>query len=119
MNENDIWNEKQNHPELVVQDCKEEFNLTEEQCEKLREILMRRGVNKWLRNRYLFINLKHRVKEMLKSYPIKSKEYRLIHSIYAPMHQIANSQRWVQWPKHVHKKMKQNIEECVVRGKSC
>lgn len=119
MNEQDIWNEQQNHPELVVQDCIREFDFSEEQAQRLRFILMRRGVNKWLRNRYLFIELKHRTKELLKSLPQKSREYKLVSSIYAPMQHIAKSPRWVEWGTHVHRSMNQNIKECVVRGKPC
>jgi len=48
VNEKTIWSSRQNHPELVVQDSKEAFNLSEEQCEQLRFILLNRGVNKWL-----------------------------------------------------------------------
>lgn len=46
IDEKTIWSSKQNHPELVVQDCKEEFNLTDKQCERLRFILMNRDINK-------------------------------------------------------------------------
>ena len=62
-----IVSERQNNPELVVQDCKKEFGFTEAQCETVRHILLRRGINKWLYARRKFIKLKHEVKEMLRN----------------------------------------------------
>lgn len=115
VNEKTIWGSQQNHPELVVKDCINEFNLTEEQAKKLRFILMNRGVNKWLYARYLFIRLKHEVKKMKKENPTnKSIAY-----IQEKMQNIAKTPRWVEWGTHVHKKMQNNIKEIVVKGRHC
>ena len=65
VNENTIWNMRENNPELVVRDCIKIFGFTEEQADILRYVLMVRGVNKWLLARRKFIKLKHKVKEML------------------------------------------------------
>ena len=116
VNPRSIWNSKQNHPELVVQDATRLFNLTPEQQEAMRFILMNRGVNKWLRNRLLFIDLKHEVKEKLKQVPMKSREWRLLHWVNARMQNIAKSPRWVEWGRHVHKKMPNNERELVILG---
>ena len=119
INEKTIWGSQQNHPELVVQDCKKEFGLTEEQCEKLRFILMNRGINKWLYARIKFIDLKHEVKDMLKASKMKSPEYYLLQKINAGMQNIAKMPRWVEWGKHRHKNMRNNEREIVVKGASC
>jgi hypothetical protein len=119
INEKTIWGSKQNHPELVVQDCKEEFGLTDEQCEKLRFILMNRGINKWLYARVKFIDLKHDVKDKLKAAPIKSEIYYLLQEINARMQNIAKMPRWVEWGKVRHKNMRQNEREIVVKGRPC
>jgi len=112
-----IWNSQQNHPELVVQDAKEAFNLSESQCDELRFILMNRGVNKWLYARLLFIDLKHDVKELLKASEPKSERYQLLQTINERMQNIAKMQRWVEWGTRRHKHMKNNRREIIVRGK--
>ena len=66
INPKTIWSVKQNNPNLIVQDCVKEFNLDEKQAEKLRYILLIRGVNKWLFARRKFIQLKHKVKDLMK-----------------------------------------------------
>lgn len=68
VDEKTIWQSKQNHPELVVQDCKMEFGLNAEQCERLRFILLNRGINKWLYARRLFIKLKDNIGKLRKYY---------------------------------------------------
>ena len=115
INEKTIWNSQQNHPELVVQDCINEFKLSEEQAKKLRFILMNRGVNKWLYARTLFIRLKHEVKRMKKENP-KDKG---IAYIQEKMQNIAKTSRWVEWGTHIHKKMSNNIKEVVIKGRHC
>ena len=130
INEKTIWNSKQNHPELVVQDCVKEFNLNESQADKLRFILMNRGVNKWLYARRQFIKLKHKVKERKKYY--ESTEDHIISRmtfyynvlkdiryIQAKMQNIANTPRWVEWGKHIHKNMKNNDKEIIIKGRHC
>lgn len=123
INEKTIWCSKQNHPELVVQDCRKEFGLDVKQCEKLRFILMNRGVNKWLYARIRFISLKHDVKKMMKSaVSVYSHNHPLvkdIKQIQETMQNIAKMPRWVEWGTHRHKHMKKNQEAIVVKGKSC
>lgn len=117
INPKTIWNSQQNHPELVVQDAKKAFNLTDDQCQELRFILMNRGVNKWLYARLLFIDLKHDVKEMLKTSTVKSERYHLLQDINARMQNIAKMQRWVEWGTHRHKSMKNNRKEITLKGR--
>jgi len=52
-----IWGYKQNNPELVVEDLAPFVDK-----DIVRASLMRRGVNKWLHNRKLFIRLKIKYK---------------------------------------------------------
>ena len=115
LNEKTIWNSQQDHPELVVRDCIKEFNLSEEQINKLRFILMNRGINKWLYARYGFIKLKHEVKRMKKECPNDKK----IRYIQEKMQNIAKTPRWVEWGTHIHKKMKNNIREIIIKGRHC
>lgn len=123
LNENTIWGMQQNHPELVVQDCRKEFGLTEEQCERLRQILMERGINKWLLARLKFIDLKHALKETVRKLNIKNghdKELRLVVlKTYEQLQNICKMPRWVEWGKYRHKNMKNNEREIIVRGRSC
>jgi hypothetical protein len=113
---NTIWNSQQNHPELVVQDARREFGLTDEQCEKLRFILMNRGINKWLYARILFIDLKHDVKDMLKNATPKTTEYKLLQQLNTRMQNIAKMPRWVEWGTYRHNKMRNNRKDIVVKG---
>lgn len=115
MNERTIWNSQQNHPELVVKDCIKEFKLSDKHVKKLRFILMNRGINKWLYARYLFIRLKHEVKKLKLENP-KDKN---VAYIQEKMQNIARTPRWVEWGTHIHKKMKKNIEEVIIKGKHC
>lgn len=123
INENTIWSSRQNHPELIVQDCKKEFNLTSEQCDKLRFILMNRGINKWLYCRRLFIKLKHKVKnirkKVVKDYGHKNELVKYIKKIQEEIQNIAKTPRWVEWGTQVHKKMTQNEKEIIIRGRHC
>ncbi len=48
-------------------DAAKEFNLTKEQTERMRLILLYRGVNKWLYCRRLLIDFKHQVKDLLET----------------------------------------------------
>lgn len=107
---------RQNVPELIVQDCITEFGLDEQQAEKLRMILLVRGVNKWFYARRQFIKLKHEIKEMLKSrnYPYYDKNvHKTIEKIYVKMQSIAKLPRWIWWPKTVTHKWA-NIERKII-----
>lgn len=119
LNSNTIWSFRQNIPELIVNDCIKEFNLDDEEVEKLRIILMARGVNKWFYARREFIKLKHEVKEMLKSAKDDKKVHRIIEKIYVKMQNIAKMPRHVEWPRTVTHKW-ENIERDIeIKGKHC
>lgn len=119
INERTIWESRQNHPELVVQDAKQAFDLSEKQCEELRFILMNRGVNKWLYARTQFIDLKHEVKDWLKTLEPRSPLHRRVQKLNERMQNIAKTPRWVEWGTKVHKKMAQNEREIIIKGKPC
>ena len=116
MNENTIWGEAQNHPELVVIDLKKEFNLSEKDCEKVRFILMRRGINKWLAGRRLYIRLKHDVKVWLREEknPIMKKRLNYINE---RMQNVAKLPRWIEFPKTVYKDWRRTESEIVLKGR--
>jgi len=63
-----IWNYKQNHPELIINDLKNE-GFTEEQINIVRISMLARGVNKWLKVRRDLIAykklLKHEIKQLM------------------------------------------------------
>jgi len=106
-----INNERQNHPELVVQDARELLGLDDGRCDVLRMILLRRGVNKWLYARRRFIRLKHRMKAQLATATRKDFQH-----AYEEMVHICTLPRWVEWTRHVHRNMRRNEEEATVVG---
>ena len=120
LNERTIQSFRQNIPEIIVQDCIKEFNFDDEQAEKLRIILMARGVNKWMFIRREFIRLKHQVKEML-----KNKEgiygdirvHRMIERIYIKMQNMAKTSRWVEWPNTVTHKWSRIEKDIKIKGR--
>jgi len=119
IDQNSIWGQKQNHPYLVVEDCRNEFNLTEEQCERLRFFLMNRGINKWLLVRRRFIRLKHEVKDMLLESEPRTERYKLLQYINEKMQNIAKMPRWVEWNTYIHKKRAKDEEEIIIKGRHC
>ena len=113
--ESTIWSTKSYHPEYVIEDARIELGLSADQCAKLRFILLKRGVNKALYCRFLFICLKHRLKGLLfGSKPITRID---MLKVYARMQEITKVSRWIEWDQHIHKKMKDNIEKCIIKGK--
>ena len=125
VNENTIWNMRENNPELVVRDCIKIFGFTEEQADILRYVLMVRGVNKWLLARRKFIKLKHKVKEMLNNERKKGRfnmnvdRFKVLQFINTEMRHIARMPRWVQWGKSVSRNWKNVEKNIVIRGKHC
>ncbi len=123
VNPETIWMYRQNIPELVVQDAVKEFNLTEEQTERMRLILLYRGVNKWLYCRRLFIDFKHQVKDMLKNESnksIKNKEkINLLHYINAELQHIAKQPRWIEWPITITHDWDKIESQIIIKGKKC
>jgi hypothetical protein len=63
-----IWNYKQNHPELVIKDL-QSFNLPIFVQDIVRQSMLARGINKWLKVRRDLIAykklIKHQVKELM------------------------------------------------------
>lgn len=116
---NTIWSFRQDIPELIVQDCIKEFNLDDEQAEKLRIILMARGVNKWMLVRRQFIKLKLQIKEMLKDKKDDKKVYRAVQQIYVKMQNMARMPRWVKWPNTTTHKWKNIEKDIEIKGKHC
>ena len=132
---NTIWSSRQNLPELVVRDCIKEFGLTEEQADKLRFILMNRGINKSLWARRLFIKLKHQVKERLKeeheAYKIEKQLNMTIcaltrkqlvcflSEINAEMQHIAKMPRYIIFPKTITHNWKNIEKEIIIKGRHC
>lgn len=115
-----IWMCRQNIPELVVQDAINEFDLNEQQAERLRMILLYRGVNKWLYARRLLIDFKHKVKERLNQEIHKDGDpetINLLHWVNAGLQNIAKLQRWVEWPKTVTHDWRKIEEGIVVKGR--
>jgi len=106
---------KQNHPELVIADAQRELNLTDEQAEILRIILLYRGINKWLYCRLKIIDLKHELKKLSKS--AKTLDERNIYNkIHAEMQSICKIPRWIEWGKY-HSNMHNNRREIRILGK--
>lgn len=123
-----IWMCRQNLPELVVQDCIKEFNFTEEQAEKLRFILMIRGVNKWLYARRKFINLKHQVKDVMQQarfqyFDLKQTDkkeiFKILEKINAEMQNIAKLPRWIEFPKTITHNWDKIEEGIIIKGRHC
>ncbi|NMC58060.1 MAG: hypothetical protein GYA51_01495 [Candidatus Methanofastidiosa archaeon] len=92
---------KQNHPELVVQDLKEEFNLSKDECNYVRWVLLKRGVNKWLYARRLIIDLKHQMKKLVQENESTDKSKKQLKKemlkSYERLQNIAKMSRWVTW----------------------
>jgi len=58
-----INNFRQNSPELIIRDAKNFLGLNDKQCEILKNILLARGVNKWLKARRDIIKFKNEIKQ--------------------------------------------------------
>ena len=110
-----IWNFRQNHPELVVRDLAEKLNLDEYQQQIVRDSLMARGVNKWLKVRRDLIAykklLKHEVARIEKervALPKWSPERKRLLSVQNRVREIRKdlktlcmTERWQEWPRRV------------------
>ena len=64
-NPGNIWNYRQNHPELVINDCKY-YGFTDGQASIVRQSLLVRGVNKWLKVRRDLIAYKLQIRSEIK-----------------------------------------------------
>ena len=111
---------KMYHPELVVQDAKHKFHLTEEQAEDMRDILRTRGVNKALLQRRLWIDVKHAVKArmvMAKHQGFKelAKELQFLNM---HMQTVAKLPREVRWDTRADRSAKRSTSSVRVQGVS-
>ena len=126
-----IWNFRQNNPELIIKDAAKYLGLDDNDCELLRQILLARGVNKWLKVRRDLIAYKKQVKNelkqietervALKSYLREERDERLYHhylalkgitktlqGVRAQLRALCNTDRWQIWPRlnSHHKELK-------------
>ncbi len=100
-----IWNEKQNKPSLIVNDLVEQFGISRD---VVYEILLRRGVFKWLACREDIIRLKEDIKAELRELYIRqartprrsSRWYeqkgriKALEQVRQRIREICHSQRW-------------------------
>lgn len=64
-NPRNMWNFRQNHPELVIRDCRK-YGFTETEIRIVRQSLLVRGINKWLKVRRDLIAYKIQVRGEIK-----------------------------------------------------
>jgi len=107
---------RQNNPELIIRDCIREFDFTEKQADRLRLILLARGVNKWLWGRRQFIKLKHKIKERLKEQEPKSELYYTYQWINEECQKIAKTPRWVEFPPTTTRNWSNIERDIIVKG---
>jgi hypothetical protein len=92
---NNIWNYKQNHPELVLADC-EKYGFSRKALSIVRQSMLCRGINKWLKVRRDLIAykklLKHEIKK-LNNYILGVKE--LMTENYCNKKMIENGEKTV------------------------
>jgi len=101
-----INNFRQNSPELVIRDAKQLLNLDKAQCDILKDILLARGINKWLKARRDIIKLKDEIKQEIvelqsiyeKWNPVHKERLKLLNSFRVKLRKICHQKRWVEWP---------------------
>lgn len=85
-----IWNYRQNHPELVVKDCKN-HGFTDNQCKIVRQSLLVRGVNKWLKVRrdiiVYKIQIRAEIKYLQQVIPVLKSEMTALYCTTRQIHQ--------------------------------
>ena len=102
-----INNFRQNTPELVIRDARRLLDLDDNDCQVLRQILLARGINKWLKARRDIIRLKEKYKTRIKELALSYRKYRpedkiamrLLQEFRACLRKICHSPRWVEWPE--------------------
>lgn len=116
-----IWSFRQNHPELVVRDLRDRLELDEEQCQIVRDSLMARGINKWLKVRRDLIAYKKQIKNQiaeiehdrikLPKHSPERKELLIrqncLKKIRKDLKTMCMTERWQEWPTSVSKGLKQ------------
>jgi len=109
-----IWNFRQNNPELVIADARKYLGLDDQQIDILRNILLARGINKWLKVRRDLIAYKSLMKLDVKAtlaaiVEAKANNKRreldalrarlkVLESIRADLRKMCHSERYVLWP---------------------
>jgi len=93
-----INNFRQNSPELIIHDVRVLMGLSKEQQNQIRDILLARGVNKWLKARREIIALKHKVRQRIKTSQSKD-EKRAYEKILKELKEICHQPRQVEWPR--------------------
>ncbi|MBU4332133.1 hypothetical protein KKD19_01240 [Patescibacteria group bacterium] len=100
---------RQNTIELVIRDARWMLGLDEEECEKLRQIMLARGVAKWFKARRDVIRLKAEVKGMItdlqpnydKHNPVHKERLKLLNWFRQELRTICHQPRWVEWPRGI------------------
>lgn len=109
-----IWNFRQNNPELVVRDLAKAMKLSDEQKEMVRGVLMARGVNKWLKVRRDLIAYKHQLKHRIKAVHNERMQLKrggqhhkaaalkevqkILEEVRADLRKMCHSDRYIEWP---------------------
>jgi hypothetical protein len=120
-----IWNFRQNNPELVVKDLGRIFGLDSEQREAVRKVLLARGVNKWLKVRRDLIAYKHQLKPQIKYIAeerAKLKQeglyqkasalkevQKILEKIRGDLRALCHSDRYIEWPQSTSRKTLRQI----------
>ena len=114
-----INNFRQNTPELVIRDAKRLLNLSDAECDVLRQILLARGVNKWLYCRRLLIELKHELRKTnrnLSSVKGNRELKNFVMQLTGKVRAICHHPRWVEWPPIAT--ASNAAQRVIVRGKN-
>ena len=119
-----INNFRQNSPELVIEDARRMLGLTAQQGETLRDILLARGINKWLKARRDLIALKCELKGAIhricaagvKGNAAQKAYLKALMTVQGRIRAICHQARWVEWP-HLRTAAKAD-GRYVVRGPS-
>ena len=109
-----IWGFRQNHPELVIRDCKEYLGMNDEELEFMRTVLLARGINKWLKVRRDLIaykkQIKHEIKKTYnerltkekgsKDYLVLKERLKVLNSVRGTLKGLCMTERYQVWPKN-------------------
>ena len=101
-----INNFRQNSPQLIIEDARRFLGLDAAACDKLREILLARGVNKWLKARRDLIALKCELKRGIhgilatgvKGNAAQKGNLKALMQVQGRIRAICHQPRWVEWP---------------------
>lgn len=112
--EKNIWNFRQNMPELIVRDLEKYLRLNIDQKEVVRQILLARGVNKWFKVRRDLIAYKKKVRKAIKAlnevklqhkkerkitaYVMEREVVKTLEKVRCTLKTLCSSDRLVKWP---------------------